>query len=98
MGTRGRTLRPSEPSGGSNPAVGKALPFHAYALILAEIGQDFARDMRWEPRAVEVAAHKLEMYLVDLLEDANLIAIHAKRYAIMPKDLQLARRLRNERS
>jgi histone H3/H4 len=29
---------------------------------------------------------------------ANLAAIHAKRVTIQPKDLQLARRLRGERS
>ena len=32
--------------------------------------------------------------LVGLFEDANLCAIHAKRVTIMPKDLQLARRIR----
>ena len=31
--------------------------------------------------------------LVSLLEDANLCAIHAKRATIMPKDVQLARRI-----
>ena len=34
---------------------------------------------------------------VGLMEDSNLSAIHAKRVTIMPKDLQLARRLRGER-
>ena len=38
-----------------------------------------------------------EAYLVGLFEDTNLCAIHAKRVTIMPKDLQLARRLRGER-
>ena len=31
-----------------------------------------------------------EAYLVGLLEDTNLCAIHAKRVTIMPKDIQLA--------
>lgn len=30
--------------------------------------------------------------------DTNLAAIHAKRVTIQPKDIQLARRLRGERS
>ena len=38
-----------------------------------------------------------EAYLVGLFEDTNLCAIHAKRVTIMPKDMQLARRLRGER-
>ena len=35
-----------------------------------------------------------EAYLVHLFEDANLCAIHAKRVTLMPKDIQLARRIR----
>jgi len=34
-----------------------------------------------------------EAYLVGLFEDTNLCAIHAKRVTIMPKDIQLARRI-----
>ncbi|CAA0807410.1 Histone H3.2 [Striga hermonthica] len=37
-------------------------------------------------------------YLVGLLEDTNLCAIHTKRVTIMPKDIQLARRIRGERA
>ncbi|GAA5863045.1 hypothetical protein JCM8547_002781 [Rhodosporidiobolus lusitaniae] len=39
-----------------------------------------------------------EAYLVSLFEDANLAAIHPKSVTIQPKDIQLARRLRGERS
>ena len=42
--------------------------------------------------------HPLPSYLVGLFEDTNLCAIHAKRVTIMPKDIQLARRIRGERS
>ena len=38
-----------------------------------------------------------EAFLVALLEDSNLCAIHARRVTIMPKDIQIARRLRGER-
>ena len=37
-----------------------------------------------------------ESYLVRLNEDTNSCAIHAKRVTIMPKDIQLARRIRGE--
>jgi len=33
---------------------------------------------------------------VGLFEDANLCAIHAHRVTLMPRDMQLARRLRGE--
>ena len=39
-----------------------------------------------------------EAYLVGLFEDTNLCAIHATRVTIFPKDIQLARRIRGERS
>ena len=39
-----------------------------------------------------------EAYLVGLFEDSNLCALHAKRVTIIPKDIQLARRIRGERS
>ncbi|CAB9523506.1 Histone H3 [Seminavis robusta] len=39
-----------------------------------------------------------EAYLIGLFEDTNLCAIHAKRVTIMPKDMQLARRIRGERA
>ena len=31
-----------------------------------------------------------ESYLVNLLEDANLLAIHARRMTIQPRDIQFA--------
>jgi histone H3/H4 len=38
-----------------------------------------------------------EAFLVWLFENANLCAIHARRVTIMPKDMQLARRIRGDR-
>ncbi|KAK2555977.1 histone H3 [Acropora cervicornis] len=35
-----------------------------------------------------------EAFLVRLFEDSNLCAIHAKRVTVMPRDMQLARRIR----
>eukprot|EP00795_Rhopilema_esculentum_P009409 gene9409-17121_t len=48
----------------------------------------------WKDTWMEAA----EAYLVGLFEDTNLCAIHAKRVTIMPKDIQLARRIRGERA
>ena len=49
-------------------------------------------------RTTEALQEAAEAYLVGLFEDTNLCAIHAKRVTIMPKDMQLARRIRGERS
>jgi len=55
-------------------------------------------DLRFQSSAVMALQEASEAYLVSLFEDTNLAAIHAKRVTIQPKDLQLARRLRGERS
>ena len=37
-----------------------------------------------------------ELYLIRLMEDTNLCAIHAKRVMILPRDMQLAWHIRGE--
>ena len=66
--------------------------------LVKEIGQDFKTDLRWQTAAVMALQEASEAYLVSLFEDTNLCAIHAKRVTIMPKDIQLARRVRGERA
>eukprot|EP00892_Ulva_mutabilis_P001310 jgi/Ulvmu1/1117/UM106_0034.1 len=51
---------------------------------------------RFQASAVLALQEAAEAFLVGLFEDANLCAIHAKRVTIMPKDMQLARQLRND--
>jgi histone H3 len=63
-----------------------------------EIAQDFKTDLRFQSHAVLALQEAAEAYLVGLFEDTNLCAIHAKRVTIMPKDIQLARRIRGERA
>ena len=53
---------------------------------------------RIQASAVLALQEGAESYLIGLFEDTNLSAIHAKRVTIMPKDMQLARRIRGERS
>ena len=66
--------------------------------LVKEIAQDFKTDLRFQAKAVDALQEAAEAYLVGLMEDTNLVAIHAKRVTIMPKDIQLARRIRGERS
>uniref|UniRef100_A0A5F9DA74 Core Histone H2A/H2B/H3 domain-containing protein n=1 Tax=Oryctolagus cuniculus TaxID=9986 RepID=A0A5F9DA74_RABIT len=58
--------------------------------------QDFKTDLRFQSAAIGALQEASEAYLVGLFEDTNLCAIHAKRVTIMPKDIQLARRIRGE--
>ena len=43
--------------------------------------------------AVDALHEASEDYLVTLLEDANLLAIHARRVTLQPRDIQLAQRI-----
>mmetsp|Transcript_1940 Transcript_1940/g.3918 ORF Transcript_1940/g.3918 Transcript_1940/m.3918 type:complete len:160 (-) Transcript_1940:323-802(-) len=47
--------------------------------------------------AMEAFQTAAEAYLVSLFEDTMHCAVHGKRVTIMPRDIQLARRLRGER-
>ncbi len=53
---------------------------------------------RFQSQALLALQEAAEAYMVGLFEDANLCAMHAKRVTIMPKDMQLARRIRGERT
>lgn len=73
----------------------RKLPFQR---LVREIAQDYKSDLRFQCSAILAMQEASEAYLVGLFEDTNLCAIHAKRVTIMPKDIQLARRIRGERS
>merc|ERR1711967_69015 len=67
-----------------------------FQRLVREIANDFRTDLRFQSSAVLALQEAAEAYMVGLFEDTNLCAIHAKRVTIMPKDMQLARRIRGE--
>ena len=73
----------------------RKIPFQR---LVREIAQDFKTDLRFQSAAILALQEASEAYLVSLFEDTNLCALHAKRVTIMPKDMQLARRIRGERA
>jgi histone H3 len=73
----------------------RKLPFQR---LVRDIVEKFKTDLRLQSSAVVALQEASEAYLVGLFEDTNLCAIHAKRVTIMPKDIQLARRIRGERA
>ena len=68
-----------------------------FQRLVREITQGFSGDLRFQSSALGASQEASEAYLVGLFEDTNLCAIHAKRVTIMPKDIQLTRRIRRER-
>ena len=75
----------------------RKLPFQR---LVREIAQDFGNsgDLRFLSTSVLALQEASESYLIRLFEDTQLCAIHGKRVTIMPMDIQLARRIRGERS
>ena len=73
----------------------RKLPFQR---LVREIAADYKSDLRFLSSAVGAIQEATEAYMVGLFEDTNICAIHAGRVTIMPKDMQLARRIRGERA
>ena len=71
----------------------KKLPFQR---LVREIAANLRPDLWFQSSALLALQEATEAYLVKLFEDMNLCTIHAKRVTIMPKDIQLARRIRGE--
>ena len=70
------------------------LPFQR---LVREIARGIVPDIRFSSQALLACQEAAECYLVSLFEDSYQCALHAKRVTLMPKDLQLARRIRGER-
>ncbi len=68
-----------------------------FQRLVREVASDFKSDLRFQSTAIAALQEASEAYLVALFEDTNLLAVHAKRVTITPRDLQLARRIRGER-
>ena len=80
----------------------RKLPFQRLVREIASddevIKSPLCGKVRFQSAAIMALQEATEAYLVGLFEDSNLCAIHARRVTIMPKDIQLARRIRGERT
>ena len=59
------------------------------ARLVREITQNFRMGLRFQASALLAIQEAMEAWLVCLMEDMNLCAIHEKRVTIQPKDLKL---------
>ena len=76
----------------------RKLPFQRLVREILQNMRGVYTVYRWNTNALMALQEAVEAYLVSLFQDTNLCAIHAKRVTIYPKDIQLARRIRGERS
>ena len=69
-----------------------------FARLVREVTQDFKTTLRFQKEAIAALQEASEAYLVRLFEDTNLCAIHTKCVTIMPRDIQLAHHIQEERA
>ena len=69
-----------------------------FQSLVREIAKDLQKDVNFTESAMCALQEGAEGYLLKLFQDTNICATHAKRQTIMPRDMQLARRIRGERS
>ena len=67
-----------------------------FQRVIYEIMQGIRNDLRIQAAAIKGLQEAAEAYLVGLFEDSNLCAIHARWVTIMPRDMQLTRRICGE--
>jgi len=66
----------------------------AFVRLLKDRSSLFTREAwRFNKVALDQLQVFLETHVVRVLEKANLVAIHASRVTLMPKDIQLTRRI-----
>jgi histone H3 len=106
-GTKGNTRKPYRYRPGTvalrdirkyQNSTHKLLRKRPFQRLIREIAERVKSDLKFQASALLAIQEASEYYLVGLFEDTNLCAIHAKRVTIMPKDIQLARRIRGERA
>ena len=70
------------------------IPLAPFSRLVREIAYVFSPYLRFQASAIKALRTATEDYIVQLFEDTNLLAIHAKRVTIKPIDMRLARRIR----
>ena len=74
------------------------IPKKPFQRVVREIMQLFNEELKIQSAAVGALQEAAEAFLVGLFEDTNLCCLHAKRVTILPRDIQLAKRLRGRPS
>jgi len=74
-----------------------------FSRLVREILDDIQKGMdnerrvdRWTSESIGALQEASEAYTTSLFEDTNLATIASKRVTVMPKDMQLVRRIRGE--
>ena len=81
----------------------KRTPFQK---LIREISQEYrvcsdgpgtpSIQVQFQSTAIAAPQEAAENFIVGLFEDVNLLAVHAKRVTVMPRDIRLALRIRGD--
>ena len=75
-----------------------------FSRLVHEITKDIQTGLnnnkveRWTSEALGALQEASEAYITSLFKDSNLAAIASKHVTVMPKDMQLVRRIRGEKT
>lgn len=73
------------------------IPRQPFSRLIRAIAAHYEKpELRFRCSALEALQEATEAFLVGLLHDASICSLHGRRVTLMPKDLQLAMRLRYE--
>ena len=77
-----------------------------FQKLIREISQEYrvcpdgpgtpSIQVRFQSTAIAALQEAAENFIVGLFEDENLLAVHAKRVTVMPRDVRLALRIRGD--
>lgn len=63
---------------------------HPFNHLVREITQDYGDDLRFQARAIGLLRLYIETHVLDILRVSLIVAIHAGRETVMPKDITIA--------
>ncbi|CAH1170204.1 unnamed protein product [Phaedon cochleariae] len=70
------------------------IPKIRFQRLVRSITQEVRKDLKFQAACLLALQEAAEAYMTGVFEDTNLCAIHAHRVTIMPRDIQLALRIR----
>ena len=79
-------------------SVNLLIPRAPFQRVIKEKALRENREIRFQSAAIQAIQEAAEAHITSVMEDSNLICLHANRVTLMGKDLNLARRIRGGRA
>ncbi|CAD5205847.1 unnamed protein product [Bursaphelenchus okinawaensis] len=70
------------------------VPRAAFLRVVRRVTATIKSEMKYKVEAIFALQEATEAFIVQLLEDANLLAHHSRRVTLMKRDIMLAKRIR----